>query len=620
MIRAAQDRLARLHAEHSPKPESPNGHHPRSEAGAAHRDEEVIEIVSPARQFIVGSPSTHRDEEVIEKARSEQGGKFGRLHSGDLSDYGTDHSRADDGYVHKLYPYTQDPEQIKRIHAASGLHRPEKSGKRVDYLERSIRRARENVSWFYDWPDEATPHLNGRKIHSAVYRDGVAAERKIRFRTAREVAAETPAQTEWAAYSYLAKGAITMIVGKIKAGGKTTWASHMAGAVLKGAPFMGRQTEQTPIVFLTEQQPASFRKVLERADLADREDLYILSWHDVAGFEWSEVARGAVEKAQEVGAGALFVDTLAQFAGIRGDGENSAGEAQRAMGPLQEAVAKGLAVAVTQHERKGGGEVGESGRGSSAFGGAVDIIVSIRRGDGNTRPTVRILESLSRFEETPDKLVIELTPEGYRSLGDATAFAEEEAREAVLEVLPSTPEHAVTMSELFDKLQEQNVKRTSAQGALHSLIADGQAQRIGAGKKGDPYRHFLCAERGAGSGGKNIEDDGAVVPNTTEIHSAATSTLYTAERKNESEPLSWGLEPGQSSTLEKLNVDQELEALLQTRPDWLRAQARKCLEGGASDRLLKSLANAVADQYLGNVRRGGEALSFVREHLEVLAK
>src|SRR5215217_770861 len=115
------------------------------------------------------------DEEVIEKACSESSGKFNRLWRGDMSDYPlkpggeADHSSADDGFVHKLWSYTQDEEQIKRIHALSGLHRSEKSGRRPDYLERSINRARENVTWFYPWPDvvQLRPHGNGRQsIHT----------------------------------------------------------------------------------------------------------------------------------------------------------------------------------------------------------------------------------------------------------------------------------------------------------------------------------------------------------------------------------------------------------------------------------------------------------------------
>jgi hypothetical protein len=534
VIRERKEELLRLHAQYAPKEE------PRPNGRRAH------------------SSSPRSDEEVIEKARSEKNGKFDRLWRGDTSDYGHDHSDADDGFVHKLWPYTQDEEQVRRIHAASGLHRAEKSGRRPDYLRRSIERARKNVDWFYEWPDHVAVTFGGSNNLSAAYKVEVPAERKIRFRTAKEVAAETPAQTEWVAFPYLAKGAITELDGKIKAGGKTTWASHMAGCIVDGKPFMGEPTARTSIVYLTEQQPASFRKVLERAGLTEREDVWVLHWHDVAGLEWPEVARRAAEKAEEVGAGVLFVDTLGQFAGIRGDGENSAGEAHRAMRPLQEAAAKGLAVCITRHERKGGGEVGESGRGSSAFGGAVDIILSIRRADGNVRPTVRVIESLSRFEETPDKLVIELTPDGYRSLGDATAFAEEEARAAILEVLPATLESALATSELLDKLKEQDVKRTAAQGALNQLVNTGEVTRTGAGKRGDPYRYFLSADTPAPSGGMNAgyppawsetPDDG------DEILSAGTSTLYAAERKEQpKKPLSSDLRPGESATLEELRA------------------------------------------------------------------
>ena len=75
-----------------------------------------------------------------------------------------------------------------------------------------------------------------------------------------------------------------------------------------------------------------------------------------------------MEKAIQKGA-MLVVDTLFKFAGIRGDGENASGEAVEAMGPLQLATSAGLSVAVIRHERKSGGNVGDSARVSSAFGG-----------------------------------------------------------------------------------------------------------------------------------------------------------------------------------------------------------------------------------------------------------
>jgi len=375
------------------------------------------------------------------------------------------------------------------------------------------------------------------------------------------VASETPAKTEWIAYPYVAKGAITEVDGKIKAGGKTTWISHMAACVLEGTPFIGEPTTRTKILFLTEQQPASFRKVLERAGLTTQEDLYILPWHEVAGVPWSEVARQATEKAVELGAGVIMVDTLGQFAGLRGDRENDAGAAQEAMRPLQEAAARGLAVVLTRHERKGGGEVGESGRGSSAFGGAVDIILSIRRAEGNVRPTVRVIESLSRFEETPDKLAIELTPEGYRSLGDATAFAEKEASKTVLDILPAKAENAMTMNDLLDEAKEHDVKRTTAQEAISGLVDQRKVTRIGAGKKGDPYLYFLSAGTPpSDTAERNTEQEKQSAP-VYEKHPADTPGDSGRKNTSPEEPTSVNVDSVKHVHHEQLNVVEVLEEI-----------------------------------------------------------
>lgn len=383
-----------------------------------------------------------------------------------------------------------------------------------------LSRSREGV-------EELLEGMAAAPFHSSATSPLGADERKPAFRTAKEVARETPARISWLSYPWVAKGAVTEVDGKIKAAGKTTLVSRMVGSIVSGEPFLGEPTEKTKALFLTEQSPTSYRRVLERAGLTEQEDLLVLFWHDVAGWAWQDVVRLATDKALEVGAGLLVVDTLGQFAGIRGDGENNAGAAQEAMRPLQEAAARGLGVILTRHERKGGGEVGESARGSSAFGGAVDVILSVRRAEGNVRPTVRVIESLSRFDETPDKLVIELTGQGYRSLGDATAFAEEEAEGAILETLPSKPENAMVTADVLDKLKEQDIKRTAATNALAKLSDAGVVLRVGEGKKGNPYRYYKPASE-EGEKDSSVYRDGVpderkeVAKTPEEKHSSGT--------------------------------------------------------------------------------------------------
>jgi hypothetical protein len=59
--------------------------------------------------------------------------------------------------------------------------------------------------------------------------------------------------------------------------------------------------------------------------------------------------------------------------------------------------------------------------------------------------------------------------------------------------------------------------------------------------------------------------------------------------------------------------------LLSDPPQWVRVQARKCLDEGRPERLLRPLASSIASEYLGGVHRWREALAFVEEKLEDLA-
>lgn len=303
---------------------------------------------------------------------------------------------------------------------------------------------------------------------------------RIRFRTARELAAEMPADVDWIAKPWVAAGAITGIDGKIKAAGKTTLITHLCRAVLDGRRFLGAPTRKTRVVYLTEQPLSSLGEALRRADLLTRDDFVVMTWRDCAAVPWPEVVEQAVAECARRGAGLLVVDTLSRFAGIRGDGENRAGEAEAAMAPLQLAAADGLAVVVIRHERKAGGEVGDSGRGSSAFGGAVDILLAVRR--VSAASTLRIIHALSRFDETPETLEIGLTPDGYVAAGDN---ADARADAAIRGVLPSGREAAWPLDRI---VTESQIPRTTVQRSIERLVDTDRAVRVGAGVKGDPYR------------------------------------------------------------------------------------------------------------------------------------
>jgi putative DNA primase/helicase len=307
----------------------------------------------------------------------------------------------------------------------------------------------------------------------------------IRVRTAAQFAAETPAKIEWIAEPWIVAGAITELDGKVKRGGKTTFLLDAVYHVTQGRDWLSKPTLRTPIVYLTEQPESSFREALHRGRLLDCRDLHLMFWADTRGVGWSAVVDQALQCCKRVGSRLLVIDTLGKFTGLSADSENQAGAAQEAMAPLQMLTSRGIGVVVSRHDRKGPGEVGESARGSSQFTGDADIVLQIHRGEGNTRPTVRILDCLSRFE-IPESLVVEWTPDGFIFLGTEADLGAAQAREAILSVVG--PDGALTEKEILDAIPE-GLARTTVQRELAKLVTEDLLARSGRGKRGDPYRY-----------------------------------------------------------------------------------------------------------------------------------
>jgi hypothetical protein len=326
---------------------------------------------------------------------------------------------------------------------------------------------------------------------SAPLREEVGQRRKLRFMSGAELAAATDEEVEWIVPGYVACGAITEISAKVKAG-KTTLIAAFVRAAAEGTDFLGRRTLQTSTVYLTEQPAVSFRQTVERAGLLGRSDFHILLRSDVPQMPWPEVVAAAVEECKRVGARVLVVDTLPQFAGLPGDAENNSGDALEAMQPLQHAAAQELAVVAVRHDRKAGGDVGDSGRGSTAFAGASDIVISLRNPEGKTSKNVRVPKAKSRFSETPSELVIELTERGFVALDDFQFGALKGAKEAILAAVPSSEAEAMTVKELAIVV---DVPRTTLQRGLEELFAEGGLTRLGNGKRASPFRYFLQGNR-----------------------------------------------------------------------------------------------------------------------------
>lgn len=343
-------------------------------------------------------------------------------------------------------------------------------------------------------------------------------DRAMRFYSPLELATITRPEPDWiAGPGLLAVGAITEIDGKIKAAGKTTFTLFLVRAVLDGSNFLGHPTRRAKVIYITEQSRQTFNDALRRVGLEQRgTELLVLFREDIGGNPWPAVVAACRQDGYEV----VVVDTIGKLAGIKE--ENAAGEWAAAMSPLQDLAASGRAVLIDRHDRKGGGDVGESGRGSSQASGDVDIILAIRRPEGNQPTNRRVIESLSRYPETPDKVVVELTDDGYTLLGSEEAVAADAARSFV-GVAVGSEFHKTSAGVTRKRLEElgnenePKVRSWAIRGAIAALLSAGDLRQTGAGKARDP---FLLWPREAGP-----ESCETQIPSTTQPQDLRSEAL-----------------------------------------------------------------------------------------------
>ncbi|HUZ86922.1 MAG TPA: AAA family ATPase [Candidatus Baltobacterales bacterium] len=334
----------------------------------------------------------------------------------------------------------------------------------------------------------------------------------LSFKTAQQRSSEKPATIDWVIGGLAAAAMVSEVDGPHKSSGKTTLMAHAVRAKLDGRPFLGLPTKAGPVVWVTEESWATFQEPLRDAGLLERADLYILCREDAFGADWNEVARQARELVVKVGANLLIGDTLSSLAGLKGDDENSAGAAGAAIRPVQEIAATGAAVVVTRHERRAGGDVGESGRGSTAFSGATDMIFRLTRLGGEGRATMRKLDYIGRIRNLPDSRVIELTEHGYILVGSEGDVKLREAVAALLDHLPDQEEAAVTLPSLWapeGPLDGSTIGKTTLRLAAETLLRTGKLAR----KELSARKHVFWCVSGAngvtGHTGNKAEDETA---------------------------------------------------------------------------------------------------------------
>ncbi len=312
-----------------------------------------------------------------------------------------------------------------------------------------------------------------------------------KWQTACELMNAAHVSVEWLWEGFLARGLITLLSARPKLG-KTTLLFHLLTALFHRQPFLDRATDPPGKVLLcTEEGPVLLKRRLERLGLGE-DDLLILPRSAMTGRRtgWTETIQ-QIRLAARQGVCLVIIDTLAAFWDV--EDENDAPKAGAALLPLQTlAQQRGIAVLLVHHLRKTPGEEGTAHRGSGAIVAAVDM--AIEMGRDPQKSNRRRLTALSRFDETPQQLVIELEGGTYRSKGSPEAVGRAEVKEQVLGGLPGPEEDPIERDALLEQL-DPKPSTSLLKEVLRGLVEDEElVERLGAGRRGDPYRYRLAAD------------------------------------------------------------------------------------------------------------------------------
>ena len=159
------------------------------------------------------------------------------------------------------------------------------------------------------------------------------------------------------------------------------------------------------------------------------------------------------------------------------------------MEPLEMAAAQGLAIWVNRHDRKTGGELGDAGRGSSAFSGAADVLLALKRANTPGHETRRVLQGVGRFDDVPEQIMLELREGRYVDIGSAMEVERADAKARIFEALPGIQATPATEAELVAIAE---CSRSTGRRALEELVTTRIALRTrGAGSSGRAFGYQL---------------------------------------------------------------------------------------------------------------------------------
>lgn len=235
------------------------------------------------------------------------------------------------------------------------------------------------------------------------------------FRTGAALRAGTQGQQSTFASRWTVPAGLTVVAGRPKSSGKSTWVLHLAAHRAAGESFLDAEAEPTDVVLLTDGPPTTVQGALRRLDFATDtvlSRLHVVHPGDVVELDWEETLERAYRRAQAVAAGLVVVDSLDVYVRLKNGGDPTTNEAVvRAL--TTEAPSDCSIVAVQSVSVRFDEPMSDTVEGLGLLGVAADRIVRLDNVSSDADPTLRRIQCIGRAPQAPATMYVARQDDRY---------------------------------------------------------------------------------------------------------------------------------------------------------------------------------------------------------------
>ena len=310
------------------------------------------------------------------------------------------------------------------------------------------------------------------------------------FLTAKDLLQMPPDPTRWIWDRCLPAGGCSILAAKPKVG-KSTLAVCLALSVARGMDFLRRPTQQGPVAYLSlDATLPEMAEIFIHFGLQESDPIFI---H--AGAAPRDAVAWIMHRVQQNGVKLVIIDTLQRL--FRFQNVNDYSEVTNAMEPLlEQARIQNCHAMFTHHAKKDGADDLDSAIGSTAIRGLAYTYLHMKRLPDSD---IRIFRTDQRGGKSFNEYAVGFDITGFMDLqGTREEVEVEQAEPGVMEWFAENPE--TTEREMRGGCPGQ--PKTMGR-ALRNLLKRNELERIGRGKRGDPFKYLVAAKLVAVSRSEN---------------------------------------------------------------------------------------------------------------------